>query len=503
MAEVWLATAHGGAGFTRRVAVKQLFARAADGGAFERMFLDEARITSRLHHAGIVAILDYGVEDGRAFQVLELVDGFDAARLAQWGRAQGRPLPVGLALHVCAMVGHALHFAHVATDDTGAPLNIVHRDVSPQNVLLSRAGDVKLSDFGIAFAEGRLEKTVGGAARGKPAYMAPEQAVRGPMDGRTDVFALGCVLHALLTGESALKDENALVDLLAGLELELSAALPLDVRDVLVRALRRNKAERWDSAEAMALACAQLVPKYLDGEPRTTLAAWVQAVAPAREVNVITPAVAVSSSPPRGRRVALAVIGAVVVVGGAVGLLRGDGDSGLGSGDAALTRAVASTLTGDGGTRESAPPAEALGPLRDDGFGPSRREGAPPSSPGDAALARASGARADGGTSAQPEPPARGERRDGEARRRVTTPALPAGAPGVLSIGGERFLRGEVFIDGVARGYAPGRFELTAGPHRVEVQLPTGERVGPRELVVTPQHTQSAPLTWEEEALAR
>ena len=176
MAEVWLATAHGEAGFTRRVAIKQLFPREGDGGAFERMFLDEARITSRLHHASIVSILDFGVEAGRPFQVLELVDGFDAWRLSKWGRAQGKPLSPGLALHVCAVVGHALHFAHVAVDDAGGPLRIVHRDVSPQNVLVSRSGDVKLSDFGIAFSEGRAEKTVGPVAR--------EARVHGPGAGR-------------------------------------------------------------------------------------------------------------------------------------------------------------------------------------------------------------------------------------------------------------------------------------------------------------------------------
>jgi serine/threonine protein kinase len=147
-------------------------------------------------------------------------------------------------------------------------------------VLLSRAGDVKLSDFGVAFAEGRLEKTVGGIARGKPAYMAPEQAVRGPMDGRTDVFALGCVLHALFTGQSALRDENALVDLLAGVTLPLEVTLPADVREVIARAVQRDKHARYESAEAFALACAALVPKYSISEPRTELANWVRSVVP-------------------------------------------------------------------------------------------------------------------------------------------------------------------------------------------------------------------------------
>jgi serine/threonine protein kinase len=443
MAEVWLATAHGGAGFTRRVAVKQLFPREQDGGAFERMFLDEARITSRLHHAGIVGILDYGVEAGRAFQVLELVDGFDAARLAQWGRAQGKPLPVGLALHVCAEVGHALHFAHVATDDAGAPLNIVHRDVSPQNVLLSRAGEVKLSDFGIAFAEGRTEKTVGGVARGKPAYMAPEQAVRGPMDGRTDVFALGCVLHALVTGESALRDENALVDLLAGLELTLGT-LPVEVKELVAQATRRNKAERFETAEAMALACARLVPQFLEGEPRKLLAEWVQSIAPAREVVVVTPTPKLA---PRSSRVPVVVgISALSVV--AAGAWWWSSQT--------PERVVMEVDAGVAVVKEVEPVdagAVVLAPVV-----------------------------VDAGVRAKPVV---------EVKPRVV-------GRGVLSVGGERLLRGEVIIDGASRGFAPGRFELAAGAHRVEVVLPSGERVGPREWIISVQHTASAPLTWEE-----
>jgi len=418
MAEVWLATSHGESGFTRRVAIKRLFAREADGGAFERMFLDEARITSRLHHAAIVSILDFGVEEGRPFQVLELVDGFDAWRLSKWGREQGHPMSPGLALHLCAVVGHALHFAHAAVDDEGAPLRIVHRDVSPQNVLVSRSGDVKLSDFGIAFAEGRAEKTVGGVARGKPAYMAPEQAVRGAMDGRTDVFGLGCVLHALLVGESALRDENSLVDLLSGTELPLDPSLPEPVRELIARATRRNKAERYESAEELAVACTRLLPQFLEGEPRTALAAWVKQVAPAAGRTVKTPV-----PPAKRRRWPWLVV------------------------------------------------ALALGTITLGSLSPERAEppGATPS------------------LVPQPPPP----------QKKATPTPTPVTATGVLTIGGELFLRGEIFIDGVSRGFAPARLELPVGPHRLELIGRDGVKHA-RELTVTRQHSQSSPLTWEE-----
>ena len=475
MAEVWLGVAHGDFGFTRRVAIKQLFASDADGGGFERMFLDEARITSRLHHAGIVGILDFGVEAGRPFQVLELVDGFDAARLSSWGREQQRPLPVGLALQICAWVGHALHFAHVAVDDEGAPLNIVHRDVSPQNVLLSRGGDVKLSDFGIAFAEGRLERTVGGVARGKPAYMAPEQAVRGAMDGRTDVFGLGCVLHALVTGQSALRDENALVDLLAGQELTLDPALPAPVQALVARATRRNKAERYETAEEMALACAALVPQFLSGDPRAELAAWVQSVSPAATRDAPTPRPVVPVQRAPGRRSRQALLGGLLVVGAGAAILATRGAPEV----VALTPEV---------VRDERP-AEPLAPeTRTSDAQPGERTQlavltpAPPLDAGPREAVMLAVAAPDAGP--------------------VRTRTLTEGKPrvlgtGILSVGGEALLRGEVFIDGVSRGFAPGRFELSAGAHHVEVQAKGGQLLS-REVTITRQHTPAAPLSWEQ-----
>ena len=431
MAEVWLATAHGESGFTRRVAIKQLFPQPGDGGAFERMFLDEARITSRLHHASIVSIVDFGVEDGRPFQVLELVDGFDAWRLVKWGRSQGKPLSVGLALHLCAVVGHALHFAHVAVDDAGQPLRIVHRDVSPQNVLVSRSGDVKLSDFGIAFAEGRSELTVGGIARGKPAYMAPEQAVRGAMDGRTDVFGLGCVLHALISGESALRDENSLVDLLAGVELPLDPSLPEPVRALVARATRRNKAERYETAEAMALACTQLLPSYLTVEPRTALSAWVKEISPELTRTLFTPPI----KPTRNWLGLVALVSALSL-------------------DPTPERPVTPLPM----NAVTPPPAEVLKVV------------APPE------------------VVVKPAP-------------QPLPKKLPPPAPevtGVFTVGGELLLRGEVFVDGISRGFAPTRLELPVGPHRVEVVGRDGVKHGPREVQLNRQHTQSSPLAWEE-----
>ncbi|MCA2976958.1 MAG: protein kinase, partial [Myxococcaceae bacterium] len=132
MAEVWEAVAHGESGFRRRVAVKRIAPERAADAQLAGLFVDEARVSSALHHPNVVSVVDFGLDDGVAFQVMELVDGVDAGRLAS--QAAGPGLPVPLALGIAARVGRALHAAHTATDERGAPLQVVHRDVSPQNV---------------------------------------------------------------------------------------------------------------------------------------------------------------------------------------------------------------------------------------------------------------------------------------------------------------------------------------------------------------------------------
>ncbi len=277
MGEVWEAAAAGEHGFSRRVAIKRMVPDGPQTASFTRMFLDEARIASQLHHANIVSILDFGVADGVPFQVLEFVDGTDAYELERMGRDAGKPLPVELALHICAEIGHALHYAHEATGANGERLGIVHRDVSPQNILVSWTGDVKLTDFGIALARGRLERTIAGITKGKPAYMAPEQATGGEVDPRTDVFALGCVLHALAgAGLSPLAGENRMADLLAGVELPLNETVPPDVREIVARAVKRSKHLRFESAAAFAEACGRALHARIDRDARTVMREYIE-----------------------------------------------------------------------------------------------------------------------------------------------------------------------------------------------------------------------------------
>jgi len=187
-----------------------------------------------------------------------------------------------LALHVCTQVAHALHYAHEAKDAQGHALNIVHRDVSPDNILISWDGDVKLSDFGIALATGRAEKTAQGMTKGKLAYMAPEQATGGTVDARADIFSLGCVLHRLVAGESPMASEEALARLLTG-KLLLSHRLPDDIQPLVAKAVRRSRFDRFATAAEMAEAMSGVLAARISRDSRIALREWVGRLRPAGE----------------------------------------------------------------------------------------------------------------------------------------------------------------------------------------------------------------------------
>jgi serine/threonine-protein kinase len=213
MAQVLEAMAQGMDGFERRVAIKRMLPQDAGDQERRRMFLEEGRIGSRLHHGGIVQIFDYGVIDGAEFLAMEFVDGMDSLR-AITRPDDGYTMPEGGALHIAAEVAHALEYLHQLRDEQGSSLAIVHRDVSPQNILLSWDGDVKLSDFGIALSRKRQDRTAVGVVKGKVRYMAPEQALGQRVTGAADVYALGVTLDALLGGEGgapAMTEDDAAV----------------------------------------------------------------------------------------------------------------------------------------------------------------------------------------------------------------------------------------------------------------------------------------------------
>jgi serine/threonine-protein kinase len=210
MATLYVGKRSGASGFTRKAAIKVIHPHLAIDDRIVRMFVDEARICSQLNHPNIVHVEDFGHDAGVHFLAMEFIDGCSLRGLYRWLAKQERPLPVPIATRIVMDVAAGLHAAHAATGEDGAPLAIIHRDISPSNILLSRTGHVKIIDFGIAKARNRLVETESHATvKGKLKYMAPEQATRGSsVDHRCDLFALGVVYWELLAGRELFRAGN-------------------------------------------------------------------------------------------------------------------------------------------------------------------------------------------------------------------------------------------------------------------------------------------------------
>jgi serine/threonine protein kinase len=258
MAEVYLARRAGPHGFQKTVAVKRILPQFARDPDFVAMFVDEARVCARLGHPNIVHVFDFGEEEGELYMAMEYVDGTTGARLVRAVAARGEEIPLDVCLYVTLSILRALEYAHVARDEEGKPLSLVHRDVSPGNVLIDRSGAVKLTDFGIARAAEIERRTDAGQLKGKLGYMSPEQVVGRELDARSDIFTLGIVLAEMLVLRPLFSGGKELDILIRIRDADLSAIdragarVPEDVRAVLFRALSRDPALRWPSAAAFA-----------------------------------------------------------------------------------------------------------------------------------------------------------------------------------------------------------------------------------------------------------
>jgi serine/threonine-protein kinase len=266
-----MATVHygrllGPVGFSRTVAIKRLHAQFAKDPEFAAMFLDEARLAARIRHPNVVPTLDVVALDGELFLVMDYVQGESLGRLIRASAAKKEYIPVDIISSIVCGVLHGLHAAHEATNEGGDPLGIVHRDVSPQNVLVGADGVPRVLDFGVAKAAGRMQTTREGQLKGKLAYMSPEQLRAGTVDRRTDVYAAGVVLweticlRHLFTGES----EGAVVTKVLEEKIvppsTAVAGLPSAIDGIVLKALNRDAAQRYESARAMALALEAAVP---------------------------------------------------------------------------------------------------------------------------------------------------------------------------------------------------------------------------------------------------
>jgi len=258
MATVFLARLEGVAGFQRLYAIKRLHPHLANEGEFVDMFLDEARLAARIHHPNVVPILEVGMSEQGYYLVMEYIEGDTAARLLARASQTGGRLPPSAAIRIALDTLAGLHAAHELTDDEGRPLHIVHRDVSPQNVLVGIDGTSRITDFGVAHAATRLSSTRTGQLKGKLAYMAPEQSRGAAVDRRSDVFAMGVVLWEMLAGKRLFKGGNDAETLHRILFAPIptlrgsGVPLPLPLDTVCMKALEREPENRYASAAEFA-----------------------------------------------------------------------------------------------------------------------------------------------------------------------------------------------------------------------------------------------------------
>lgn len=283
MAEIYLGSQHGAAGFERPIVIKHIRAEFAADPQFRTMLIDEAHIAMGLNHGNIAQVLDLGTSKGRWFLVMEMVDGWDAETLLRRARGAAMPMPLELVCYITAEVCRALAFAH-SRSRAGAHLRIVHRDVSPENILLSEQGEVKLTDFGIATAVNKRERTVAGVVKGKLGFMSPEQASGLALDGRSDIYSLGASLYVMVTGAKPFQGKTELEILLrhqegAYVPLEVNAPnLPAELANIIRKAMSRFPEERFATADHMLMALEQYQREHLRPAGQTEMKQWMAAL---------------------------------------------------------------------------------------------------------------------------------------------------------------------------------------------------------------------------------
>jgi len=283
MATVHIGRLLGPAGFTRTVAIKRLHPQFAGDPEFVSMFLDEARLAARIRHPNVIPTLEVVAAQGELFLVMEYVHGESLAALVADARGRGAPVPPAIAVSILSGCLHGLHAAHGACDERGQRLGIVHRDVSPQNLLVGADGMTRVLDFGVAKAIGRMHTTREGQVKGKLAYMAPEQLQAEGVTPNADVYAASVVLWETLTGRRLFAGDNetiVLARVLAG-HIEPPSRISPDLArfdEVVMTGLARRPEERWGTAHEMALALERCETPASHAE----VAKWLEDVAGSR-----------------------------------------------------------------------------------------------------------------------------------------------------------------------------------------------------------------------------
>jgi len=286
MGEVFLAEYGGEAGFRRRVVVKRLFAHLGLHPEAVRMFQDEAHVLAALSHPNIPQSYDLGFAEGHWFLVIEHVPGHTLAELCTAGARAGIPMPLDATASVIEQLCDALHHAHERCDDEGRPMRIVHRDVTPHNLMITPDGFAKLLDFGVARTN--REESKGGSIKGTLAYMAPEQVRGQRLDKRSDVFSVGVLLYELTTGRrlyhgSEVEVMTSIVERDVPLPSSIVAGYPIDLEQIVLTALSRDRGKRWPSAFHLSYALEEYVASLGLVATHQSLARYYQQVFSAHE----------------------------------------------------------------------------------------------------------------------------------------------------------------------------------------------------------------------------
>jgi DNA-binding response OmpR family regulator/tRNA A-37 threonylcarbamoyl transferase component Bud32 len=283
MAEIYLAKREGYSGFEKVLALKRILPRYSQNPAFARMLIHEAKLAARLQHFNVVQVHDLGEIDRQVFIAMEYVNGRDLAALLSnaYRRKERLPVPVSLCIAVEFLTG--LDYAHRLSDEDGAPLGLIHRDVSPQNVLISYEGEVKLTDFGIArVVEHESELRLPGNLHGKFGYMSPEQVNGQALDQRSDIFSAGIVLYEMLTGQRLFrgKTPRVTIDMIKKMEIVSPCAtnpdVPPDVERIAMKALARDREERYQTVGALLGELSRAAEALADRASRRDLAVYMR-----------------------------------------------------------------------------------------------------------------------------------------------------------------------------------------------------------------------------------
>ena len=305
MAEVWKARMRGVEGFQKTVAIKKILPYMTGNTDFISMFIDEAKLAAQLSHPNIVHIYDLGKIGSDFYIAMEYVEGKDLRSLLNAARQHDLPLPLGLALLIAVRLANALGYAHRKRDFEGREMALVHRDVSPQNVLISFDGDVKLCDFGIAKAVSKVGQTQMGALKGKLQYMSPEQARGAQVDARSDIFSLGAVLFEMLTGQRLFDGDSEMSVLEAVRQVKVRPpsqvvpTIPREIDDIVMHALAGRPEDRFQTAGELEQRLEAVLYALKPSPSYSDLAAYVRRVLESPPVTPATAAVTPARPPVR------------------------------------------------------------------------------------------------------------------------------------------------------------------------------------------------------------